>query len=141
MMDVRATDHAGLLVLTVDECAKMLQISDVGRLAFLADGEIEIFPVNYTVDGTAVAFRTIVGSKLAAALDNTAVAFEIDSFDAARRNGWSVVIKGTCEAIRDDATLSRLEATGFRSWIDTPEQLRWVRVRPHSITGRQIREG
>jgi uncharacterized protein len=138
MANIWATDHVGLSVLTTDECTTLLQASRVGRIAFLADGEVEVFPVSYTVDGTAVAFRTAVGSKLTAALENAAVAFEIDGFDVVHRHGWSVVIKGTCEEVREDAALSRLEAAGLQPWIGTPEELRWVRVRPHSITGRQI---
>ncbi|CAI7974399.1 conserved hypothetical protein [Frankia sp. Hr75.2] len=140
-MNGRAIDHAGLSVLSVAECATLLAAGQVGRVAFLADGEPEIFPVTYLVDGSAVVFRSAVGSKLSAALEQAAVGFEIDGFDAVHRHGWSVVIKGTCEEVQDDASLSRLEATGFRAWTETTEmtgQFRWIRIRPYSITGRQI---
>jgi nitroimidazol reductase NimA-like FMN-containing flavoprotein (pyridoxamine 5'-phosphate oxidase superfamily) len=140
MTSVWATDHAGLSVLTMDDCAALLRANQVGRIAFLSDGEIEVFPVNYTVDGNMVAFRTIVGSKLTAALENVTVAFEIDGFDVGRQLGWSVVVKGTCEEVRADATLSRLEATRLRTWLDAPGPLRWIQVRAHSVTGRQIPE-
>jgi nitroimidazol reductase NimA-like FMN-containing flavoprotein (pyridoxamine 5'-phosphate oxidase superfamily) len=139
-----ATDHAGLSVLTGQECTALLTTGKIGRVAFSADGEIEIFPVTYFVDGASVLFRSGVGTKLSAALEQSAVAFEIDGFDVTQRHGWSVVVRGTCEEVQDTATLSRLEATGFRSWIETTqtaERFRWIRIRPYSITGRQIPHG
>jgi nitroimidazol reductase NimA-like FMN-containing flavoprotein (pyridoxamine 5'-phosphate oxidase superfamily) len=140
-MSGRATDHVGLSVLSIDECTTLLATRHIGRVAFLADGEVEILPVTYLVDGATVVFRSAVGSKLSAALEQSAVGFEIDAFDAVHRNGWSVVIKGTCEEVQDDPSLA---ATGFRSWIETTETaggFRWIRIRPHSITGRQIPRG
>lgn len=140
-MNGRAIDHAGLSVLSVAECTALLAAGQVGRVAFLADGEPEIFPVTYLTDGSAVVFRSAVGSKLSAALEQAAVAFEIDGVDVAHRHGWSIVVKGTCEEVVDDPSLSRLEATGFQSWIETTEtaeRFRWIRIRPYSITGRQI---
>jgi hypothetical protein len=38
-----ATDHAGLSVLSVDECTGLLATGQVGRVAFLSDGEVQIF--------------------------------------------------------------------------------------------------
>ena len=98
-----ATDHAGLVVLSFDECLELMASSGVGRLAFLADGEIEVLPVNYTIDGARVAFRTATGTKLDAAIEQAVVAFEVDAFDPSERTGWSVVIKGRAEVVSDEA--------------------------------------
>ncbi|WP_242605729.1 pyridoxamine 5'-phosphate oxidase family protein [Frankia sp. Cppng1_Ct_nod] len=130
-------DHAGLSVLTFEECLTLLRTTPVGRIAFASDGEVEILPVNYTVDGTIVAFRTADGSKLMAALSNAAVAFEIDGYHAGSRQGWSVVVKGTCDLV-SDPWLARLEATSLEPWADTIARERWVGIRAHSITGRRI---
>ena len=134
----RAVDHAGLTVLSAEEAAARLASCQVGRVSFLLDGDIEIFPVTYVMDGSAVAFQTDVGSKLSAALDRATVAFEIDGFDPARRTGWSVVVKGICEEVLDDDVLARLAATGHQPWIRRGTPLRWVRIMPYSITGRQL---
>jgi hypothetical protein len=49
------------------ECWAMLRTVSVGRLAVLADGRPDIFPINYTVDGGTLVFRTGEGTKLAGA--------------------------------------------------------------------------
>ncbi|WP_307873711.1 MULTISPECIES: pyridoxamine 5'-phosphate oxidase family protein [unclassified Frankia] len=137
----RAVDHAGMRVLSDDECATMLASRQVGRLAFAADGQIEIFPVAFVLDGSAVVLRSGFGMKLLAALDRTVVAFEVDRFEPASRTGWSVVVKGTCEEIEDTGTLARLETTGFENWIEYPHYsstYRWLRIRPYSVTGRTL---
>ena len=94
-----ATDHAGLIVLDFDECMRLVAGSPVGRIGFVTGGEVEILPVNHLVDGTAVAFRTLYGSKLGAAVQNDAVSFEVDCYDDAAATGWSVLIKGRAEVV------------------------------------------
>jgi nitroimidazol reductase NimA-like FMN-containing flavoprotein (pyridoxamine 5'-phosphate oxidase superfamily) len=137
----RAVDHIGMRVLSEEECLTLLASRQVGRLAFRADGEIEIFPVAFVLDGEAVVFRTGLGAKLAAALDRSAVAFEVDRIFPASRQGWSVVVKGTCEEIHDPGTLARLATTRFTTWLEQPDtasRFRWIRIRPYSVTGRAL---
>jgi nitroimidazol reductase NimA-like FMN-containing flavoprotein (pyridoxamine 5'-phosphate oxidase superfamily) len=136
-----AIDHAGMRVLSDEECVTLLGSRQVGRVAFPLDGEVEIFPVAFVLDGSAVVFRSTTGTKLAAALDQAAVAFEVDRFEPASRAGWSVVVKGTCEEVHDEAAQARLDSIGFRTWVERPEtasQFRWVRIRPYSVTGRAL---
>ena len=45
------TDHAGLEILSFDRCLELLATVPVGRVGFLADGEIVVLPVNYLMDG------------------------------------------------------------------------------------------
>ena len=44
-------------------------------------------------------FRTAEGTKLAAAVLGTFVAFEVDGYDAEAGDAWSVVIKGRASEI------------------------------------------
>jgi hypothetical protein len=139
--DYWPSDHAGMRVLPEDACLRLLGSHQVGRLAFLADGEVEIFPVTFTVDGEAVVFRTGVGTKLGAALERAVVAFEVDGVDEETRSGWSVVVKGVCEEVQDPGTLGRLAALGFTTWLEHPRAggpFRWVRISPYSVTGRAL---
>ena len=53
--------------LTDSQCRGLLSQSQFGRLGVLLDGYPQIFPVNYALDGEAIAFRTSAGSKLEAA--------------------------------------------------------------------------
>jgi nitroimidazol reductase NimA-like FMN-containing flavoprotein (pyridoxamine 5'-phosphate oxidase superfamily) len=133
-----ATDHAGLVVLTFEECLELVAASGVGRLAFLADGEIEVLPVNYTIDGPAVAFRTATGSKLEAAIERAVVAFEVDAYDESERTGWSVVIKGRAEVVSDPDVIQRLENSGLRPYATSVPKPEWVVIHPNTITGRRV---
>ncbi len=105
-------DHSGLAVLTVEECVARLSAARVGRLAFNLDGGPTILPVNHEMDGHSVVFRTDSGSKLLVAVDQQAVAFEVDGYDPDRRSGWSVVIRGIATVIDDPVQIDRLGALG-----------------------------
>lgn len=128
------TDHAGLEVLDYDECVERLENAQVGRIAFQADGEVQIFPVNYRWHEGAVVFRTAPGTKLDAAFFKKVAAFEIDGWDSAFETGWSVVVKGLVKAV--DAT-PEMEELGLKPWAG-PGRDDWVRLRPDEVTGRKI---
>lgn len=131
-------DHAGLAVLSVDDCLHHLRTARVGRVAFVWDGEPVILPVNHGVDGDAIVFRTSPGSKLAAAEEQLPVAFEVDGFDVDRQTGWSVIVRGTATAVTDPAVTERLTTLGVWPWADSAARRFWVRIRSYEITGRRI---
>lgn len=133
------TDRAGLEILHLGDCFLLLNSVPVGRIGFAAGGEVVILPVNFLVDGQDVVFRTGAGSKLSAIEIGHYVGFEADSFDAAARTGWSVVVNGLAEIIDDDAEEeARLDALGLVSWGEGTAGRVWVRIRPSSITGRRV---
>lgn len=134
---MRFDDHAA--VLSENESLALLGAGDVGRVAFGSENTVEIFPVNYAMEGSTICFRTGPGTKLDA-VPNTAVAFEVDSWDPDTGVGWSVVAKGRAEEIttnigRVAEHLRRLPvqpvAPGAR-W-------HWLAIRPDEITGRRFR--
>ncbi len=53
-----ATDRAGLEILHLGDCFLLLKSVPVGRIGFVAGGEVVILPVNFLVDGQDVVFRT-----------------------------------------------------------------------------------
>lgn len=132
------TDHAGLAVLSLAKCLQLAGSQPVGRVAFLREGDIEIFPVNHCVVGQTVAFRTAGGSKLTAAFYGSVVAFEVDAYDANQHTGWSVVIKGRADLVADDAMLARLRATRLTTWSPSAPRSEWVVIRPDAVSGRQL---
>jgi uncharacterized protein len=134
----RPTDHAGLVVLSFAECLELVASQPVGRVAFVVDGDLEVFPVNHCVVDRTVAFRTAGGSKFTAAFRGSAMAFEVDSYDARRRRGWSVLVKGRTERVTDDALLARLEATGLRTWSPSAPRAEWVVIRADEVSGRRL---
>jgi uncharacterized protein len=135
---VHAVDHAGLEILPFTDCLRLLDSVPVGRVGFLADGEIVILPVNHLMDGPDVIFRTASGSKLSSVGSKNPIGFEADEYDARTRSGWSVVISGFTEVVESDAETERFERLGLESWGGAAARdPHWIRIRPTSITGRR----
>jgi uncharacterized protein len=132
------TDHAGLAILPLEDCLRLLGSVAVGRIGFKVDGEMVVLPVNHVVDGQSVAFRTAIGSKLSAAEGQSHVVFEADDYDAGRRAGWSVVINGNAQVVYEDAEIGALDRLGLDSWADEADRPFWIRIRPASVSGRLI---
>lgn len=128
------TDHAGLEIMPSDACLRLLASVPVGRVSFYADGEVVVLPVNHVVEGQDVVFRTARGSKLSAVERRNPIAFEADGYDPQTQSGWSVLVNGHAELVRNDAEIQRLSSLGL-----DPTEARpfWIRIRPHSVTGRR----
>ena len=136
---VAPTDHTGLSVLSLDECLTRLAQTPVGRLAFDLDGEIAVLPVNHTVEGVDICFRTLGDSKIQAAADRQRASFEVDGYDESTMAGWSVLVQGTAVIVSDADEVRRLESAARRPWIPgDPAAMTWIRLRSHSITGRAL---
>jgi uncharacterized protein len=131
------TDHAGLEILPLDECLRLLASVPVGRVGFFVDGEIVVLPVNHAVDGQDVVFRTAYGSKLAAAEGQDLAAFEADHYDEQTHFGWSVLITGRAEMVDAEAEIQRLSQRGLHPWVGAVQRPFWIRIRPTSVSGRQ----
>jgi nitroimidazol reductase NimA-like FMN-containing flavoprotein (pyridoxamine 5'-phosphate oxidase superfamily) len=130
------TDHAGLEILPFDRCLELLAAAPVGRVSFLADGEIVVLPVNHVMDGQDPVFRTARGSKLSAAEGQNVVAFETDGYDERTRSGWSVLVNGRARAIYEEAEIQRLSRLGLHPWVTAVDRPFWIRILPTSISGR-----
>jgi uncharacterized protein len=130
-------DHAGLEILPFGECLRLLASVPVGRVGFLADGELVILPVNHVVDGQDVVFRTGYGSKLSAAGGEGLAAFEADHYDEQTRSGWSILVTGRAEVVLDEAEVQRLGHLGLHPWVTAVQRPFWIRIRPTSVSGRQ----
>lgn len=134
----RPTDHAGLQVLTPEECDARLEETEIGRVAFVSEGDVVILPVNYRFVNGTVVFQTADGSKLDMATDRKTVAFEIDGFAPQQQTGWSVLVKGTAEYVMDEELEAEFRSLGLRPWAPYTTTRRWVRILPDEITGRKI---
>ena len=131
-------DHAGMVVLTSDECDELLASTAVGRVAFVSDGDPVILPVNYRYHEGSIVFRTEAGAKLDAAARRTAVAFEIDEWDPDARTGWSVLVKGVATAVEENDEAEELYGLGLLPWTHALEKRRWVRILPEEVSGRKV---
>ncbi len=121
-----------------DQCWNLLARVEVGRLAVVVDGKPQIYPVNFTVDGARVLFRTAPGSKLADLAAHPDVAFEVEEYD--ETSAASVVVHGVAKRLESQHDIDAAEAREFASWIPTLKY-RWVQISPTSITGRRFQRG
>jgi len=110
----------------------------VGRLAVSIMDQPDIFPVNFVVDHGTLVFRTAEGTKLAAAVLGRAVAFEVDGFDAAEGEAWSVVVRGAAEEVARMTEVVEAAELPLFPWMASPKP-RFVRIVPVSISGRMFR--
>lgn len=131
------SDHARMEVLTSEECFGLLGYTPVGRIAFLADGSVHVFPVNYKLDGERIVFRSPAGSKLDAAEMGRRVTFEADQWDPHTRSGWSVVAEGHLREVEAEARLAQLDDLGLEPWLDTPD-MNWIEIVVEDISGRRL---
>lgn len=136
MTDALSTDALradGLYELTEEDCWALLERGALGRLAATAAGKVDIFPVNYAVDGRRILFRTSEGAKLAELTVRAQVAFEIDGAD--EQTAWSVVVKGHAAPLEQRADLEAAERRAIVSWLPTLRSS-IVAIRPTAVTGR-----
>lgn len=138
MSDLPPMDRTGLEVLSAQECDRLLAENVIGRVAFVADGEPVVLPVNYRLHQGAVVFRTARGEKLEAAARRAPVAFEIDGWDPNAHTGWSVLVRGVAEEVLDQDQVAELETLGLRPWAESPQRRMWVRIRREDVSGRRI---
>ena len=123
-------------MLTSDRSWELLGTQELGRLVTHVGETIDIFPVNYVVDGRSIVFRTAAGGKLSSVVVSDAVLFEVD--DHTDTDAWSVIIRGYATALESDADVQRAETAGLRPWIPTVKRV-YVRIAPTSVSGRAFR--
>ncbi|MGC1206635.1 MAG: pyridoxamine 5'-phosphate oxidase family protein [Ornithinimicrobium sp.] len=125
----------GIETLTTSQCWQLLREATVGRLAIIADGEPDIFPVNHIVDHGAVVFRTGNGTMFTAALHHP-VAFEVDGLD--EESAWSVVARGHASEGQHITDLVESLSLPVAPW-QAGTKPRFLRIEPTRISGRRFR--
>jgi nitroimidazol reductase NimA-like FMN-containing flavoprotein (pyridoxamine 5'-phosphate oxidase superfamily) len=141
MSDVTAPIHLALEEMERDECLSLLKTQQIGRLAVADHGYYppHIVPVNFTLDGESVVFRSNPGLKFKLAiLAEHSVSFEVDVIDREGRMAWSVVVQGRAELLRDEEIGAVDLGTWLEPWAEGDRD-QWVRIVPYTVTGRRIR--
>jgi len=89
------------LVLSPEDCRKVLARNHVGRLAFVNGPRVDIEPIGYVPSRNWIFFRSAYGTKLEALSHNPFAAFEVDQ--VANAASWvSVVAHGTVYMLPPD---------------------------------------
>ena len=120
---------------TVQDLLTLLQIS--GRLAVEIGKHPDIFPVNHVIEKRKIVFRTDPGTKLAAAVLGTGVAYEVDHVDAESGVAWSVVVKGQAREYHTVDALIHAEDLPLFPW-ETGGKHRYVAITADEISGRRF---
>ena len=133
---VRGLVVIGLLYLFLSGVA-MLE-SGINTLG--SDVQADLFSrVSNPIAGVCVGILGTVlvqGTKLAGAVLNRFVAFEIDGYEPEERTAWSVVIKGNASAIERMQEVFDAEDLPLFPWLAW-EKPNFVRIDPTSVTGRR----
>jgi uncharacterized protein len=125
-------------VLSEAECRRLLAEQEVGRVAFVDREFPVVLPVNYVLDGNAIAIHTDRGSKFDQ-IPLQRVAFEVDGIERWNHSGWSVLVQGFGQDV-SDALGSRYEdlrRRGLVSWLPG-ERSHWLTIDIQRISGRRI---
>jgi hypothetical protein len=127
-------ENSGVLLnLSDDEAMRRLRSQVVGRVVTRVADVVDIFPVNYVVDGGDIVLRTAEGTKLAEMVIGVEVLFEVDEHDDAE--AWSVVVRGSARVLDTDAEIAAAEALPLKPMIPTLKR-NFVRITPRVVTGR-----
>jgi len=136
-LDVEARESGATEMLDPQQCWELLASVEVGRLAVAAAGDIDIFPLNFAVDGESLLFRTAEGTKLVEVVLAGRVAFEVDGYEPTRGRAWSVVVKGGAELLDRWSDIYHAQDLPLFPWNASPKE-RFVRIVPQSMTGRRF---
>lgn len=126
-----------------DECLRLIARGGIGRIAYQSRFGPAVLPVNYRLHDGAIVFRTAQHSPLDEDLRTGIedaeykVAFEIDQFDLASKEGWSVLVQGPAHHVRPGAEYETAEAAGVEPWPDGDREL-FMTITPSRITGRRV---
>ncbi|MET9021711.1 pyridoxamine 5'-phosphate oxidase family protein [Actinopolymorpha sp. NPDC004070] len=131
------THNQQAVELSQAECLHLLNETFVGRVVHTDNALPEVEPVAYVMVGTAALVRTAPGSSLAKTLDQTIVAFQVDSVSPDLCAGWTVTGVGSADLVADP----RPYLTGRAlppAWEHGDETSAFVRIRLQLVHGRRL---
>jgi len=126
----------GMIVLDRADCYLRLRSCNLGRVGVSLAGDLVILPVYYAVIDGDIVFRTAPGAKLSAALLKTKIAFEADG----AAPGWSVLVRGHAEEVRDVEMQTRARTALGYDW-PAGDHEHIVRLQAEQVTGRLLPPG
>ncbi len=128
----------GTEIVPVDRCLDLLRTETIGRIAVVVGDDVDVFPVNYILDGDLIVFATNVGRKVSGMLAGR-LAFEVDSIDLPAHAGWSVIVHGVVDSVEpypEEKHDSLEDHPNPQPWAGHKRLL--VRVRAETISGRRV---
>lgn len=133
-------DRNGLEVLDRAECLRLLAGMTLGRVGLTSGALPMILPVNFLLDEERILVRTGRGSKMAAALREAVVAFEVDDFDSMQHAGWSVAVTGVASEVSRPADLEAVRQLPIARWAPRGDAA-VLAISTEIVSGRRISPG
>jgi len=132
------TQRAGRVEhLTPSQCRQLLTTTTIGRLGYSTSDGPRIVPMNYTVAGGRLLFRTTPDTEAGRSANRHQVAFEVDQIDEPRHAGWSVLVTGEAQQI----TIRELELLDISQapdpWAEGEHPL-FLQLPLTTMTGRRV---
>lgn len=134
------SDNEVFTQLSTEAALELMGTEQLGRVVVRRSDDMDIFPVNFVVDGGAIYFRTSEGNKLFSLSLNNDVLFEADQVDLDNHDAWSVIVKGTAEVLQDAAAIHHADSLDLTPWLPTLKY-NYVKVTPNSVSGRKFQLG
>ena len=132
-----AVHECALRTLSPAECFDLLEPGGIGRVGFTSADGIMMLPVNFAVARKTIIFRTAPDTLLALYAE-AQVSFEVDRFDEAVHEGWSVLAQGHAHEVTDEREVRHLEdGTHLEPWAVGARDV-YIRITPTRISGRHI---
>lgn len=120
------------------ECLRLLGTVPVGRVVYTEHALPAVLPVAFeTAPDGRLLLAVRRDSSTARALDGTVVAFQADVLDPVTRTGWSVLVHGRADVLRDAEQVRRALRSGLRPWVGDPDPM-FVTVAPELVGGRRL---
>lgn len=131
-------DRRMLEELPRQEALRLLASVTMGRVVFTQRALPAIPPVNHILDDGDVIIRTSRTTPIVGTTEQSdpVVAYEADEIDADTRTGWSVVVTGVAQPVRDPQDRARYEAL-LDCGADDPADC-VLRIRPEIATGLRV---
>jgi hypothetical protein len=120
-------------VLDDDEC-RHLGTTGTGRIGFTDGALPAILPVAFALRDGQVVISARRDSSVVRAVRGAVVAFQVDSYDAAARTGWSVTVVGPTRLASDPVAVAGVEDMQF-SWRPPPPDRCYISVQLGLVRG------
>ncbi|MDO4913880.1 MAG: pyridoxamine 5'-phosphate oxidase family protein [Bifidobacteriaceae bacterium] len=124
--------------LSREESYRLLQGEQLGRLVVRRKDDMDLFQINYVVDGDDIYFRTAEGTKLFSINVNHDVLFAVDKISEGE--AWSVIIKGDAHWVTDLDQIQHCDTLPLKPWLPTLKY-NYVRITPRLVSGRHYEFG
>ena len=111
------------------------RLCQIGRVAVTVGALPAIYTVSFVLEDEHLLFRVAQCSVLRRAVNGSVVAFSADHFDEDDEDGWTVMVRGIGEEVRDEALAVSLRSLPLRSYSEAPERDCFVKVSLTQMSG------